>query len=186
MRIERDGVMAKKYRCYFESVSSPRRLTKMEPFRGKLLFTAEKVRTSLRSNYHIYLIIDDKRYSEDYFGKVRKITDGVYSCYDSGLNPSKVRPPPELMGAVGAPSPRRGCRQLRAPFPRVSFPRLPSPRPPRAPSRLADACGRRASAPIGPPGPPPPVRAPPRSSRGAPHPRTLLTVPIGARSSPGR
>lgn len=90
MLIEREGVMSKSYRCTFETVQSPRRLTKMEPFRGKLLFTAEKIRASVRSNYHIFLIINGTRHSEDYFGKVRKVSDGVYSCFDNGLNPAKL------------------------------------------------------------------------------------------------
>lgn len=92
MRIERSGTFSRHYKCYLERVESPRSVVKVSAFAGKLLFEAQKVKASMRANYHIWLVLNDERANGGkYFGKVRKVSDGIYSCFDDGLNPSKVR-----------------------------------------------------------------------------------------------
>lgn len=76
MRVEREGTFSKHYRCYLERVESPRSVSRVAPFEGKLLFTAEKLKTSLKANYHVYLMVNDERYGDSYWAKVRGLLGG--------------------------------------------------------------------------------------------------------------
>lgn len=73
MRVEREGTFSKHYRCYLERVESPRSVSRVAPFEGKLLFTAEKLKTSLKANYHVYLMVNEERYGDSYWAKVRVV-----------------------------------------------------------------------------------------------------------------